>query len=579
MIVLDMAHFHIKKKKGRPYLYVREIARVAGKPKVVSQIYIGSPERVAGLVGGSEEAAVRLKVEEFGALWLAHQISQDVDLVGIVDKEIQRGAQEEGPSVGEYFLYCIWNRMCESTSKNKLAQWYGRTAVQQIRPVDIGELTSQRYWEKWERVSEAALKTIARRFFERMWELESPDADCLLFDTTNYYTFMASDTPSELARRGKSKEGRHNLRQIGLGLLVSRDSRLPLYYCVYPGNLHDSRQFEAVMDEMFGVVCGLNKTKQKLTVVIDKGMNSEGNFAWIDEHSRIHFVTTYSTYFAEELAMTSLEVFEPADTEKNRLLLQKGKGEDRMLVYRAKGEYWGKQRAVVVTYNPTTERKQTYTLDSKLDGIRQELLAMRSKVRNKEPHWRKQEAIRERYLRLCERFHVPSDLYALEFSQTAEGLVMSFRKDVVAVEQRRMMFGKNIIITDNMDWTTTAIVEASIDRWQVENRFRLSKEDDLVAMRPIRHWTDSKIRCHLFSCVVAMTYLRRIELKLNAAGIHRTAEDVMEDMRHLHSVLLLKDGGRKADRRIEIPTKTQAEVLSAFGFSVNAGGVLHPKNS
>jgi hypothetical protein len=62
---------------------VREIARVGGKPKVVSQIYIGSPERVAGLVAGSEEAAVRLKVEEFGALWLAHQISQDVDLVNL----------------------------------------------------------------------------------------------------------------------------------------------------------------------------------------------------------------------------------------------------------------------------------------------------------------------------------------------------------------------------------------------------------------------------------------------------------------------------------------------------------------
>jgi transposase len=268
MIVFDMAHFHIKTKKGRPYLYVREIARVGGKPKVVSQIYIGSPERVAGLVAGSEEAAVRLKVEEFGALWLAYQVSQDVDLVGIVDKEIERGPQEEGPSVGEYFLYCIWNRMCESTSKNKLAQWYGRTAVQQIRPVAIGELTSQRYWEKWDRVSEAALKRIARRFFEKMWELESPDADCLLFDTTNYYTFMASDTPSELARRGKNKEGRHNLRQIGLGLLVARESRLPLYYCVYPGNLHDSHQFETVMDEMFGVVCGLNKTKQKLTPVL-----------------------------------------------------------------------------------------------------------------------------------------------------------------------------------------------------------------------------------------------------------------------------------------------------------------------
>ena len=47
-----MAHFHVKTKKGRPYLYVREIARVNGKPKVISQTYIGSPEKVAGLVRG-----------------------------------------------------------------------------------------------------------------------------------------------------------------------------------------------------------------------------------------------------------------------------------------------------------------------------------------------------------------------------------------------------------------------------------------------------------------------------------------------------------------------------------------------
>ena len=46
---VNMAHFHVKKKKGRLYLYVREIARVDGKPKVVSQVYLGSPERVAGL--------------------------------------------------------------------------------------------------------------------------------------------------------------------------------------------------------------------------------------------------------------------------------------------------------------------------------------------------------------------------------------------------------------------------------------------------------------------------------------------------------------------------------------------------
>ena len=570
-----MAHFHVKKKKGRPYLYVREIARVDGKPKVVSQVYIGSPARVVDLASGTEKGPVKIKVEEFGALWLAQQMDQDIELAGIVDNIVQRAARETGPTIGEYFLYCVWNRMVEAVSKNKMSRWYGRTAVQQIRPVDIGELTSERYWEKWDRVSEKALQKIAQTFFKRIWQLESPNADCLLFDTTNYYTFLASDTESDLARRGKSKDGRHHLRQIGLGLLVARDSRLPLYYSVYPGNVHDSKHFEAIMDEMFGIVCGLHKTKERLTVVIDKGMNSENNFTWIDDHARIHFVTTYSTYFAQELATTALDHFEPVDTAKNRQLIEDENPEDQLLAYRTKGEYWGKQRAVVVTFTPATARKQSYTFQSKLDTIRQQLLIMRNKVREKTPHWKKHEAIRERYVRLCERLHVASDFYTLRFEHTKDGLSMSFRKDVYKISRKQSMFGKNIIITDNTDWTTREIVAASLDRWQVEDRFRLSKNDDLVGTRPIRHWTDSKIRCHLFTCVAAMTYLRRLELKLASAGISRTAEDVMDDMQHLHSVLTLNKGSRKPIRRLETPTKTQSEVLSALGHRIDDSGVLH----
>jgi len=571
-----MAHFHVKKKKGRPYLYVREIARVDGKPKVVSQTYIGSPDRVAALVGGQKQELQKLKVEEFGALWLAQQIDKDIDICAIVDSIVPRGDREKGPSVGEYFLYCVWNRMIEAVSKNKLSQWYRQTAVQHIRPVDLNELTSQRYWDKWNRVDEDTLREIALKFFKQLWDIETPAADCLLFDTTNYYTFMASHTPSEISRRGKNKAGRHHLRQVGLGLLVARDSKLPLYYTVYPGNIHDSKQFEAIMDEMFGIVCGLNRTKERLTVIIDKGMNSEDNFAWIDDHSRVHFVTTYSTYFAQELAATPLDRFDILDTPKNKQLIQNGCHEECLLAYRAKGEYWGKERTVIVTYNPRTARKKLYTFESKLETVRQELLAMRTKVRDKAPHWRKAGVIKERYLRLCERLHIASDLFNLKFELSKDGLSMSFRKDPYQVERKQARFGKNIIITDNTDWTTSDIVKASLDRWQVEDRFRLSNDDDLVSARPIRHWTDSKIRLHLFTCVVAMTYLRQLELKLAASGIKRTAEDVMEDMKHLHAVRTWSKGARKPARRLETPSKTQAEVLSALDHYIDDDGVLQP---
>jgi hypothetical protein len=73
-----------------------------------------------------------------------------------------------------------------------------------------------------------------------------------------------------------------------------------------------------------------------------------------------------------------------------------------------------------------------------------------------------------------------------------------------------------------------------------------------------------------------MTYLRRLELKLSAAGVGRTAEDVMEQMQHLHSVLTLKRGAIKPIRRLETPTRTQSEVLTAMGQQIDDSGVLQP---
>jgi hypothetical protein len=56
-----------------------------------------------------------------------------------------------------------------------------------------------------------------------------------------------------------------------------------------------------------------------------------------------------------------------------------------------------------------------------------------------------------------------------------------------------------------------------------------------------------------------MTYLRRIELKMTAAGRKRSIEAVMDDMRHLHYVLSVKKRSRTPERRLETPSKTQSE--------------------
>lgn len=566
----DMAHFHIKTKNGRPYLYVREIARVQGKPKVVSQVYIGAPERVRDMVdreGPMGEA--KLRVQEFGSVWMAERMDRGIDLAGIVDSVVKRDPRETGPSVGEYFLYAVINRMIDACSKRALPDWFGATAIQEVRPVDLAALSSDRFWDKWDRVGDDELRRIERAFFERIWGLRRHEPDCLVFDTTNYYTYMSSGTPSELAKRGKNKQGKHHLRQVGLALLVTRGERMPLFYRAYEGNLHDSREFAALMDEMFGFVCGLSGTKRRLTFVIDKGMNSEENFARIDEHGRIHFVTTYSPHFAPDLAAIPLERFSPVDGTARD-------GGEPVLAYRAKGEYWGRERTVIVTFNPRTATKQSIVFEEKLGELRAELLAMRAKVNAGAPQWRDRGEVEERYVRACRQLHLPVDIYDLTFDETADGLRMGFRQDAYRVGRKRETFGKSIVVTDNDDWSTEEIVATHFDRWQVESEFRQSKDDDLVAAFPLRHWTDDKIRCHLFSCVVALTYLRRLELEFAQAGLHLTADAAMKQMRTLHSVLALDGRMKKPRRRLEEPTKTQALILRSLGHVIDPKGVLQP---
>ena len=568
-----MAHIHKKMKKGRPYYYVRETARVNGKPKVVNQVYLGSPERIMEMAAGLSGEVSKLQVQEYGSLLLGNLIEKEIGFADIVDTVVGKKTDESEPSVGDYFFYAILNRMIDAKSKRALPEWYKTTAVQNIRPTKIEALSSRHYWRKWEQVSESQIKEIADRFFTKLVETEEVSADCFLFDTTNYYTYMASNTESELAKRGKNKEGKDWLRQVGLALLVSNKEQLPLYYHEYEGNRHDSKVF---LDLVEDVLRAMNKRvgpQTELTMAFDKGMNSVENIATLDGYEDIHFITSYSTAYAEELVKVHLDQFSVVNTEKNKTLAEAGKEADRLVAWRTSGEYWGKERTVVVTYNPRTATKQRYNFERKLLKLQQSLFEMQSNVQSGRTQWRNKKKVLSRYEDRCAQLHIPKDLYSVELYLKDGRLRMNFRKNHHRLKTYIARFGKNILITDRHDFSTDEIVSASLQRYTVEKSFRQTKDDDLVSLAPLYHWTDSKIRCHILCCIVALSYLRIIERRLIKAGLDLTAKKTMETMRTLHSCLLFHPKKRKPQRHIEDPTASQKKILKAFGLKVN-GGVL-----
>jgi transposase len=142
------------------------------------------------------------------------------------------------------------------------------------------------------------------------------------------------------------------------------------------------------------------------------------------------------------------------------------------------------------------------------------------------------------------------------------------------IRRRLDWLGKNIIITSRTAWSIEEIVQASLDRYIVEEAFRKAKDDRLVSVSPIRHWTDSKMRCHILSCIMAEVYLRLIEMKLADAGLRHTAAVVMRSMHELHSSLCWVRGQKAPQRLVEEPDAQQSSILAAFGYQVTEGKML-----
>ena len=576
-----MAHLYKKHFKGRTYWYLRQTERVGGKVRLKWQKYLGTPDSLLARLEGaaSDNEPLRIATESFGAIFVAHLLEQRLGTIALIDRIVPRHRREVGPSVGEYFFYAWVNRLIDPKSKRALEDWYRKTAIQQVRPIDLSALTSQRYWEKWDRVSAKDVEKIGTAFFKKVWESQPLPPECVLFDTSNYYTYMASDTESELAQRGHSKASKHHLRQVGVGLLVDRVTQIPLYYREYEGNTHDSKLFRRVVDEMFGVLCDFNQTKQRLTVVFDKGMNSDENIEFIDANTRVHFVTNYSPYFAEDLAAVDLTRFVPVAIEGNLRREAEGQSADRIVAYRTKAEFWGKERTVVVTHNPATARKKEYTLEQKLETVREALLEFRANYRQARAQWRDVEAVRQRYERLCERLHIGSQYYRLEFGDQRRAPEMSFRKDDYQLQKSSALHGRNIIVTDNHDWSTEEIVQLSLDRYIVEKQFRASKSPHHVNMNPFYHWTDGKIRCQILACVIALTALRLFEIDLERCNVKtrlgdRSGRTILEEMAALHSVIVWRKGVSQPSVRVEDPTELQQQTLMALGWKIEHGSVL-----
>jgi transposase len=356
--------------RGKPYYYLRECQRVDGKPKIVSTIYLGPPQNILDRLLRPEPAKVA--IYEFGASAAVWDMAQAIDLLAILDRHLpKRGSQ--GPSVGQYLLIAALNRCMAPCSKAQIAVWYHKTALRRLLPLSNGQLTSQRFWDNMERVGAKQIAAIERDLARATVSRFGLDLHCLLFDATNFFTFLDSfNKRAKLPQRGHSKEGRDNLRILGLALLVTSDGEVPLFHHTYAGNQHDSVTFQSVAEELLERCRSLAQGACDITLVFDKGNNSAENLEWVG-NSPFHFVGSLVPIQHKDLLSISRKAMRRLDPTQLPAVWS----------YRTRKVVFGIERTILCTFNQQLFDSQTQTLSREIAKRKRRLQELRTRLENR----------------------------------------------------------------------------------------------------------------------------------------------------------------------------------------------------
>lgn len=510
-------HLVKKKVKGISYYSIAETKRVKGKPKTTIIKYLGNADKILRMALGIEEAEMEYtRVYDFGDVAALYLQAEDIQLQNIIDRHARK--RNQGLTVGQHILLIVLNRAVEPKSKRGIARWYRKTVLPRLTQAAGETLNSQNFWNHMGYLESKEIKAIEKDITSLLVKEEVP-LDTLLYDITNFATYIQDHEEDQLPRRGNNKQKRFDLNQINLALLVTREDGIPLFHEAYEGNMHDAKKFPQAVSEVVGRLREMAEDVEDITLVFDKGNNSKKNLTR-KEFKQLHFVGSLKPSNYKTLLDIPLKEFKAAYERPG-----KKKGEKiPVLAKRLKQVVMGAERTVVITYDEATCKKNKATFLRNLEKTNRELQELESKIgthKNKS-----KEAIKEKAEKIVSRKAVKG-LFQVKVREDHRGIQLKWKVDGEAVREREKKFGKSILFTDQHGWSTEEIIRAYRSKNVVEEDFKVLTSGR-VPVLPMWHWTDDKIRVHVFCCVMALLLLRLIQKKLKTLdmSLERTMEEL-----------------------------------------------------
>jgi transposase len=568
-----MASLVYKKKKGHLYTYWVESKRVNGKPRIVEQVYLGPKQRVleeikAAYTRGRTPGPTPLRqvqIREFGAsAWLWHW-AEKLQLRQIIDRHVPPPERKRRTplTVGDYLTLAAVNRAIDPRSKRSFYRyWFQSSVVSRLRPAREGDLSSQRFWDHMNQVEAQHLESIQQDLLARVGELFELGEGTLLYDTTNYFTFIDTfNERVELVQRGWNKQKRTDLRQLSLALFEDEASGLPVYHQCYRGDRPDVSQFEAAWQGMVRTwMKGFDRQPEQLTLVFDKGNNSKRNLEQLAQAS-LRYVGAIPGHWVPDLLEVGREAYHTLELP----------GSKHLKAYRVRREFWGRERTLLVVFSPSFYRKQRAVMNrqqAKAErAIRELAEAIDRWCETRRGKGYSRTSVERKIAESTARDHLRKYLLTEIEVENDRVVRLTWNWDRQGKrEVQRTWLGKTVLITDHEEWDDARIVLAYRKLWKSERLFRISKQGPWW---PLGHWTDSKIQVHALYCYFALLLLAILEKQMREAGISLSVDRAVDRLRGIQETLVIYTTG-VGERVLSEQDDTQKQLFVALGLGAIA---------
>ncbi len=492
----------------------------------------------------------RIRLERgrtFGDVWLGWTLWRALRLDPLLERLLPEGRETVPWATTAAVL--VLARLCEPSSELHIAEdWYRHTALEDLLALPAPLVNEDRLYRALDRLL-SHKPALEQHLVARLGELFALEYDLLLYDVTSVY-FEGQAAGNPLAQRGYSRDHRPDCQQVCLALVVTRDG-MPLGYELFPGNRTDVTTVEEIVETMearYGLA-------QRIWVM-DRGMTSEDNLAWLRQTGRRSLVGTPKS----ELRKWARQLAEATDwrTVRDGVEAKQGVGPDgqETFILVRSVERREKERAMHARFCRRIEEGLT-TFGQRIAQARRPLDRGR---------------LERQVGRLLERNPRAAGRYVIEFvpnPTVPAGVRLMWTARPEWDDWARWSEGCYVLRSNIPDWSPEDLWRTYMQLTEAEAAFRIQKSE--LAIRPVWHQRADRVQAHILVCFLAYVLWKTLEQWQRRAGLGQSPRTILDELRRIQStdvVLPTEDGRELRLRCVVRPDAAQARLLARLGLDL-----------